>query len=83
MVAINNGPDRTVYAGPVLSHYEFEIPGPPKRMSDPEWKAEWTKAGFGPWRYNESGAGDWSGIPRQPVWTGSYLTPIPRWTSNP
>ncbi|HUS33926.1 MAG TPA: DUF3160 domain-containing protein [Verrucomicrobiae bacterium] len=78
MIAINNGADRTVYAGPVLSHYEFEIPGPPSRMSDPEWKAKWTKAGFGAWSYNRGGVGDWSGIPQQPEWTGSYLTPITR-----
>jgi hypothetical protein len=39
MIAIDNGPDRMVYAGPVLSHYEFEVPGT-SRMSDADWKAK-------------------------------------------
>jgi hypothetical protein len=54
MIAIDNGKDRTVYAGPVLSHYEFERPIA-KRQSDSEWRKdavsgrlpprpEWTKA---------------------------------------
>jgi hypothetical protein len=83
MIAINNGSDRCVYAGPVLSHYEFEILGSPKRMSDPEWKDAWTKAGFGPWRYNRSGVGDWSGIPQQPDWTEGYLAPLARTAPTP
>jgi hypothetical protein len=54
MIAVDNGPDRMVYAGPVLSHYEFEMPGT-TRMSDADWKAnlragqkppspDWTKS---------------------------------------
>lgn len=27
LMAVNNGKDRMVFAGPVLSHYEFEMPG--------------------------------------------------------
>jgi hypothetical protein len=53
LIAIDSGTDRMVYAGPVLSHYEFEVPGV-KRKSDAEWGAdlrggrrpprpEWTK----------------------------------------
>jgi hypothetical protein len=38
MIAVDNGPDRMVYAGPVLSHYEFEMPGT-TRMTDAQWKA--------------------------------------------
>lgn len=37
LIAVDNGPDRMVYAGPVLSHYEFEVPGV-NRMSDADWK---------------------------------------------
>jgi hypothetical protein len=37
LIAIDNGPDRMVYAGPVLSHYEFEMPGL-ARMTDQQWK---------------------------------------------
>lgn len=39
MIAIDNGKDRMVYAGPVLSHYEFEMTGI-NRKSDSEWKNE-------------------------------------------
>jgi hypothetical protein len=36
MIAIDSGKDRMVFAGPVLSHYEFEMPGV-SRKSDSEW----------------------------------------------
>jgi hypothetical protein len=39
MIAVDNGPDRMVYAGPVFSHYEFEVPGA-NRLSDEDWKAK-------------------------------------------
>jgi len=38
MIAVDNGPDQMVYAGPVFSHYEFEVPGV-NRLSDEDWKA--------------------------------------------
>ena len=52
-VAVDSGEDRMVYAGPVLSHYEFEMPGV-TRKSDSEWgedlqrgwrppRPEWTR----------------------------------------
>src|SRR5579883_669834 len=37
LIAIDNGQDRMVYAGPVLSHYEFEVPGL-TRLSDSDWQ---------------------------------------------
>jgi hypothetical protein len=39
LVAIDNGKDRMVYAGPVFSHYEFEMPGV-TRKSDSEWRKD-------------------------------------------
>jgi hypothetical protein len=40
MLAVNYGPgDAAVYAGPVFSHYEFEL-GPTTRKTDSQWKAE-------------------------------------------
>jgi hypothetical protein len=39
LVAVDNGKDRMVYAGPVLSHYEFEMPET-TRKSDSEWRKE-------------------------------------------
>ena len=38
VIAIDNGPDRMVYGGPVFSHYEFEMPGV-TRLSDSDWQA--------------------------------------------
>lgn len=40
MIAVDCGPgDKAVYAGPVLSHYEFEL-GPTTRKTDAQWKAD-------------------------------------------
>jgi hypothetical protein len=41
-IAVDNGPgDLAVYAGPLLSHYEFEL-GPTTRLTDAEWKTQIT-----------------------------------------
>jgi len=37
MLAVESGGDRLVCAGPVLSHYEFEVIGAPRRLTDIEW----------------------------------------------
>jgi hypothetical protein len=48
LIAVDNGPDRMIYAGPVMSHYEFLVPGPTlKRLTDSEWigrssRPDWT-----------------------------------------
>jgi hypothetical protein len=39
LIAIESGKDRMVFAGPVLSHYEFEMAGT-VRKSDSEWREE-------------------------------------------
>jgi hypothetical protein len=39
LIAVDNGADRMVFAGPVLSHYEFEMPGV-SRKADSEWKTD-------------------------------------------
>ncbi len=39
IVAAENGSDRVAYAGPTLSHYEFEMPGV-SRKSDKEWRTD-------------------------------------------
>jgi hypothetical protein len=60
LIAVDNGPDRMMYAGPVMSHYEFIVPGPSlTRMADSEWQGI-LSAGNGPSR---------------PEWTRSYLIP--------
>jgi hypothetical protein len=42
LVAVDSGKDRVVYAGPLLSHYEFEMPGV-TRKSDAEWRDDLRK----------------------------------------
>jgi hypothetical protein len=37
LIASRQWPDRMIYAGPTLTHYEFEEPGV-RRLSDDEWK---------------------------------------------
>jgi hypothetical protein len=39
LIAIDNGKDRMVYAGPVLSHYEFEMNGI-ARKPDSDWRKD-------------------------------------------
>jgi hypothetical protein len=40
MISVDSGPsDKAVYAGPVLSHYEFEL-GPTTRQTDEAWKSQ-------------------------------------------
>jgi hypothetical protein len=39
VIAVDNGKDRVVHAGPLLSHYEFEMQGT-ARKSDAEWRAD-------------------------------------------
>jgi hypothetical protein len=47
MVAVNWGTnDATVYAGPVMSHYEFQL-GPATRETDSQWKSD-IQAGIQP-----------------------------------
>jgi hypothetical protein len=47
MIAVNWGPnDAAVYAGPVMSHYEFEL-GPATRETDSQWKSD-LRAGIQP-----------------------------------
>src|SRR5439155_9846393 len=38
MIAVENGPDHFLCAGPVLSHYEVAVLGSPRRLSDEEWR---------------------------------------------
>lgn len=67
MIAVDNGPDRMVYAGPVFSHYEFEKPGM-VRLTDEAWKEtltsgvkpaapEWTRSYLAQagWGYDDLG----------------------------
>ena len=61
LISVDNGPDRMVYAGPVLSHYEFILPGPNlTRLADSEWQQRLSTPQIKPAR---------------PEWTRGYLVP--------
>jgi hypothetical protein len=79
MIAVDNGADRFVCAGPVLSHYEFEVTGAPRRISDEEWRG----TGFYPGNGIINGhfpadisASRIEGL-APPVWTRNYLVSRP------
>ncbi len=60
LIAVDNGPDRMVYAGPTMSHYEFIEKGPTLvRLTDQAWSSQV----LSPNR------------PPRPDWTRSYLVP--------
>jgi hypothetical protein len=69
MIAVDNGPDRFVCAGPVLSHYEFEVIGDPRRLNDEEWRG--VIANNFP---SDVPASRFEGL-APPVWTRGYLVP--------
>lgn len=47
MIAVDNGTNKTVYAGPVLSHFEFEKPSG-TRLTDEQWSGGATPASAPP-----------------------------------
>jgi hypothetical protein len=63
LIAVDNGPDRMMYAGPTMSHYEFIVPGPAlQRLADSEWLQKLSAPATKPAR---------------PDWTRGYLVPKP------
>ena len=73
MCAVDNGTDHFICAGPVLSHYEFEVLGDPRRVSDNEWSGMVPGSGAFP---PDVPASRLEGL-APPVWTRSYLVPLP------
>ena len=81
MLAVDNGADRFVCAGPVLSHYELEVIGAPRRLSDEEWRGRGVSGNDPRAILNNNYPSD---VPasriegtKPPVWTQSYLVPRP------
>jgi hypothetical protein len=75
MVAIENGTNRCIYAGPVLSHFEFVVPGDPQRLTDSDWQVQLAKAGLADYdlpEFLEYGGGT-APLPARPEWTEEYL----------
>ncbi|MCI0536623.1 MAG: DUF3160 domain-containing protein [Verrucomicrobiales bacterium] len=79
MLAVDHGGDRFICAGPVLSHYEFEVTGDPRRISDEEWRGAGEKGNGPPGILQGQFPGD-APVSRieglaPPGWTRGYLVP--------
>jgi len=72
MLAVDSGTERFICAGPVLSHYELETIGSPRRLNDLEWR----KMASDLRRAGEIHGGAIEGL-APPPWTRSYLVPQP------
>lgn len=82
MIAVQRGDQTFVCAGPVLSHYEFELTGSPQRMTDSQFRGVlgWfdgpqvppVTAPISPTPIRRS---DGRLKPQAPPWTRSYLVP--------
>jgi hypothetical protein len=69
LIAVDNGADRFICAGPVLSHYELEVIGAPRRLTDNEWSD--ILAGDFP---SDVAPSQVEGL-APPFWTTGYLVP--------
>jgi hypothetical protein len=69
LIAVDNGVDRFICAGPVLSHYELEVIGAPRRLTDLEWSG--ILVGNFPSDVDPSQV---EGL-APPIWTTGYLVP--------
>ena len=84
LLAIDSGGDRFLCAGPVFSHYELEVIGAPRRLSDDEWSGMEVQPDQVP---------DFSlpaDVPASriqglhpPIWTKSFLIPDPSRRGGP
>ncbi len=59
---METGAEPMVFAGPVLSHFEFELVGAPRRLTDEEWT-----------QWYQGGERDGQPPPPHPDWTRDYL----------
>ena len=71
LIAVDNGADRFICAGPVLSHYELEVIGPPRRLTDDEWGDGGILNGNFP---SDVAPSQVEGL-APPLWTTGYLVP--------
>jgi hypothetical protein len=69
LIAVDNGADRFICAGPVLSHYELEVIGAPLRLTDDEW------AGILEGEFPSDVAPSQVEGLAPPFWTTGYLVP--------
>jgi hypothetical protein len=86
LIAVDNGTNRCVYAGPVLSHYELPVPfspaGEPQRLSDFAWQTRFAKDHIIDRTIADDFAGavgpDTPSVPKPPEWTQEYLVERPQ-----
>ncbi len=71
LLEVDNGGDHFVCAGPVLSHYELEVTGNPRRLSDEEWQSIVDNQQFP----GDASLERFEGL-TPPPWTKSYLVPV-------
>lgn len=80
-IAVEFAGKPVMFAGPVLSHFEFELEGAPRRLADSQWKAalearEPIEPPLRPnWRDIGSPDGNTYAAPPTPPWTHDYLVP--------
>jgi hypothetical protein len=71
-----------MFSGPVLSHFEFELIGPPRRLADSEWSqsisgGEGVATPLRPeWSEIRDAFGNIRKVPQPPPWTRDYLVPV-------
>ena len=80
-IAVEFAGRSVMYAGPVLSHFEFELIGSPRRLSDSQWKDALQGQPIDPplrpeWRSIQNATGDGRSLPPLPPWTRDYLVPV-------
>lgn len=75
MIAVDNRPGRFICAGPVLSHYELEVIGEPRRLNDEEWSSQDGAAGILQGNFPADVPPDRIEGLAPPVWTQGYLVP--------
>lgn len=79
-IAVEFAGKPVMFAGPVLSHFEFELVGSPRRLSDSQWKSALEGQPIDPplrpeWRVQKDEFGNTRQLPPLPPWTRDYLVP--------
>lgn len=79
-IAVEFAGKPVMFAGPVLSHFEFELIGSPRRLSDSQWKGALEGQPIDPplrpeWRVQKDEFGNTRQLPPLPPWTRDYLVP--------
>jgi hypothetical protein len=80
-IVVEFGGKPVMFSGPVLSHFEFELLGAPRRLADFEWSQSISGGeNIAPpmrpeWRDVHDAFGNSRKVPPPPSWTRDYLVP--------